>query len=148
MNKKIKILFWLLIIAWLIISSYLTFLHYSDTSVYCPTWNVWFQITWDKWNSCDKVLQSDYAVMFWIPTALFGVLFYIFIGLMFLLSEFKKNTYFKNILFISIIIWLLKSIHFTYLQFFVIKWFCLYCLSSAIIILILFFIILYFLKKK
>jgi uncharacterized membrane protein len=84
-------------------------------------------------EGCNVVAQSVYSHIFGIPLGVYGVVFY---GLMFILSAL--------VLVVSIrfahdalaglgIIGLLASIFFLFLQFFVIKALCVYCLGSAAI---------------
>ena len=48
----------------LVITAYLTFVSFSQSSVACPT------------NACDVVLTSPYAKLFGLPLSLFGCLGY------------------------------------------------------------------------
>ncbi len=153
MKRIFKIFFIVLAILWLIISSYLTYAHYNidieSKQDFCSVWwSLNFLEKWKETNNCAVVLKSDYSEIFWIPTSLYGVVFYIFIILLFLIIEKNKNNILKNILSITLIIWFLESLYFTYLQFFVINWFCIYCFSSAVIVSILLLIDLLFFKKK
>ena len=155
MKKIWEKIFVILAIIWLIISSYLTYAHYNidikNTQNFCSVWwTLSFLEQWKNANSCASVLESDYSNIFWIPTSIFWIIFYIFVLIFFILQLFKKNNYIKNILTIILIIWFLESAYFTYLQFFVIDWFCIYCFSSAVITLLLLILNIYFrvFKKK
>jgi len=155
MKAILNKVFLILIIFWLIISSYLTYAHYNiDIETAKNFCSVWWTLSFleqnnSTKNSCASVLQSDYSSIFWIPTPILWIIFYVFILIFFLLKMIRKNNfYIKNILSIFIIIWFLESAYFTYLQFFVIDWFCIYCFSSAIIITILLLLDIYFRIKK
>jgi uncharacterized membrane protein len=153
MKEILKKLFIVLAILWLIISSYLTYAHYNidieSTQNFCSVWwTLDFLEQWKNENSCASVLKSDYSQIFWIPTSIFWIIFYIFVLVFFFLWEYKQKNIFKNILFLIVIVWFLDSLYFTYLQFFVIDWFCIYCFSSAVITLLLLLINLFFRFKK
>ncbi len=137
--KTFKTFFFLLIILWIIISSYLTFLHYSETTGFC-------NIS-ENSGGCNSVLKSEYSEFLGIPIAVFGIIFYITTLITFSILVIKKQKIVLNLLLILQTIWLAFSMFFTYLQFFVIKTFCPYCLTSAIIVTIL-FILTIFLKKN
>lgn len=134
--KTQKILFFLLIIIWISISSYLTYLHYSEVSAFCSII--------ETINSCDSILKSDYSEIFWIPTSILWIFFYITTLILFLFSIFKTEKIFKNLLIIFTWIWIIFSAFFTYVQFFVINTLCMYCLTSAFITVLLFGFSFYF----
>ncbi len=153
MKKKLEKIFLLFVILWLIISSYLTYAHYNinieTAQNFCSVWwTLSFLEQWKNTNSCASVLESDYSKMFWIPTPIFGIIFYISVLLLFIFWYIKNKKILNNILFIVLIIWFLESAYFTYLQFFVIDWFCIYCFSSAVITLIILLLYWYLRKKK
>ncbi|MEK7546916.1 MAG: vitamin K epoxide reductase family protein [Patescibacteria group bacterium] len=101
-------------------SLYLTIEHYNGASVNCV-------IT----SGCDKVLSSEYAVMFGVPLPLIGVIYYlsVFSLIMFFLFT-HSEKFFKAALLLSPI-GFLASAYFVYLQVFVIKYVCFYCMISA-----------------
>jgi len=152
MKNIFKKLFVVFAILWLIISSYLTYAHYNidieATQNFCSVWGTLdFLEQWKKQNSCASVLESDYSQMFWIPTSIFWIIFYIVVLILFFIKD--KNKILRNTLSAVLLIWFLESAYFTYLQFFVIDWFCIYCFSSAVISLILLSLDIGFrLKKK
>jgi len=155
--KILKTIFIILILLWLSISSYLTYTHYTNTSVFCSLWNenqvnnsqnIYQIANIKKQSSCDKVLQSDYSEIFWIPMSVYWIIFYLGILWTFILFIFNKLKYKKEILLSFTFIWACFSIYFSYLQYFVIHWFCYYCLTSAFITYVLFWFSLYFKFKK
>lgn len=153
--KILKILFIILTIIWIWISSYLTYSHFDNLSVYCaPVDNLVF---WAKQNvvDCNSILTSKYSEIFWIPVSILWIIFYFWNLILFLIYYFKEKIkkisnfkYFNELILFSTFIWLLFSIYFSFLQIFVIKWFCPYCFTSAVITLILFWISLYLKFRK
>lgn len=118
-------------------AGYLTAKHYAKTPIICSIF-----------KDCDKVTSSPYAVIFGVPVALLGMIFYLAI---FLSSVFYLQTRdFKavNLIFILSAIAFLASLYFIYLQLFIIKAICFYCLLSALSSTILFVLsFLLFFKK-
>ena len=137
--KFFRFIFIILILIGLGVSFYLTFLHFSQTSAICGSNEIF--------NNCDSVLESEYAEILGIPIALLGIVFYFSTLILFLFSIFKKNKIFINLLFFAEIIGIIFSAIFTYIQFFIIKALCPYCLTSAIVTLIL-FLLSFYLKIK
>ncbi len=141
MNKKMKIGKKLsLIIIFLIlfgfgVALYLTSLHYTGRSALCGASKTF--------SSCDMVLQSKYSEIFNIPVALFGVVFYVTLLVIFLEIVKRGEKFFINIMFILEIFGFLFSILLTYTQIFLIGALCPYCLTSAIVTTTLFFLSLY-----
>lgn len=108
---------------------YLTAEHYSGAGLNCVIF-----------KGCDLVASSPYSLIFGVPVALSGVIYYfgiLFISLLYIDLGDKK---FKNIfqllsikmLPIYTLVGFIMSIWFVYLQAFVIKAFCTYCLFSAL----------------
>lgn len=102
-------------------SGYLTWKHYSNTSVICRVF-----------EGCDRVLASAYATIGNTPVALFGVFYYGF--LLYLLAVYLvyKNPMFLKSFAVFSLVGFLASLWFLYLQIFVIQAFCFYCLVSAV----------------
>ena len=125
MNKKIKNILTFLGLAGLLDSIYLSLPHFSSTETFCFTGDT---------NSCDLVLSSEYATMFFdIPNAFLGVLFYLTLTLIFIFWD-KIILKIPNLLKISVFITTLGTglyLYFIYLQAFVIESYCPYCLLSA-----------------
>lgn len=82
-------------------------------------------------SGCDKVLLSPYASIGPFPTALFGVIYYALIigGSLYFFDSKKPKT--LRLLSIFTVAGLLASLYFLFLQIFIIKALCLYCLGSA-----------------
>ncbi len=103
---------------------YLSYARYAHVSVPCSITN----------GGCSIVAASPYAVMFGVPLAYLGVLFYLGILLLSILLVFgSKIKYLKELLLLLTIFGAIDSLYFLYLQGFVIKAFCIYCIISAVI---------------
>lgn len=101
-------------------SLYLVFKYYSGSPLECVIL-----------IGCDVVQKSQYAEIFNIPVALLGVVYYSAILLLTIIYlKTKKQEIFKFAAYFTIIGFLV-SFWFLYLQFFVIKAICFYCLISA-----------------
>ncbi|MCS7201022.1 MAG: hypothetical protein NZ822_02670 [Patescibacteria group bacterium] len=120
---KVKSIFFLtlfLVLIGLLISAYLTYIHYSIDQYLC--------LNGDK---CNLVLTSKYSKIFNIPLALVGLAYFsIFLFLLVL----KIN---KRFLFLISLLSAGFAIYLLYLQFFVIKSICSYCIVIDFILLIL-----------
>lgn len=115
---------------------YLTAKHYSGGSIVCS-------LT----NGCTDVLTSQYSILLNLPTALWGAIYYLIILLAALLYLNNKNKYANYILNYFTIIGFLMSIWLVYLQFWIIKAICPYCMVSAVTSTILFILSFYLLFK-
>jgi uncharacterized membrane protein len=109
-------------------SVYLTVKHFLDEKVPCSL------VT-----GCEQVLTSQYAEIFGVPTAAFGAVAYFAVFSLAILAAFgNRRTWFlfglTTALMLVFTLWLL------YLQAFVIKAFCQFCLLSAATSSILFII--------
>ena len=82
-------------------------------------------------HGCEKVTTSPYAEVFGIPLALFGAIYY-FTLLVLIIAHFdlRKQIILKLAALITPV-GFLSSLYFIYLQLFVIKAICLYCMISA-----------------
>jgi len=102
-------------------ATYLTIQHYTQFTLPCT-------IT----QGCDLVTKSEYSFIMGIPVALLGALYYlaIFLGV-YTILETKKYDYLRFVA-IATTAGFFFSAWFVYLQFFVIKAICQYCMLSAI----------------
>jgi|SRR3989344_6143397 len=84
-------------------------------------------------ENCLAVLESKYSRIFIIPNDLLGLLFYIACSLItaFLVIGIGPLPLWDSIIKVLIILGSLLSIFFTYLQWYVIKAWCFWCLMSA-----------------
>lgn len=119
-------------------ASFLTVKHYLGLRIGCSLFNI---------NGCDVVTKSPYAAVGPIPIALLGALYYVFIFVLTILYwDLKKE---KIILFIArfSIVGFVISLLLVFLQIFVIKAICLYCVGSAITSTLIFLLGLNVLKR-
>lgn len=127
MKRKIFLLLLLLGIVGIIDASYLTYEHFVNIIPPCFV-NRFLPFLSD----CGLVLRSKYAVMFGIPLAVFGLIHYViltlFIGLV--ITSDKKIWWYW--LFFQTLMGAVFSIYLMYLQIFVIKSMCIYCILSAL----------------
>ncbi|KKS01475.1 MAG: hypothetical protein UU54_C0004G0023 [Candidatus Yanofskybacteria bacterium GW2011_GWA2_41_22] len=118
-------------------SSYLAAKHYLGSPINCSIF-----------NGCEVVTTSPYSVILGVPVALFGVLYYFSFLLLTILYLDSKNE--KTLEFAArfSIVGVAASIWFLFLQIFIIKALCLYCLISTTTSATLFVLGLIVLKRK
>ena len=142
--KIIKGAIVVLILVGLAISVYLTSLHYAQTiDTQTPT----ICGASELFSNCGSVLRSEYSEIYGVPMALLGVFFYLSALILIVLTFFKNSEIFVKLLFWLEVVGLVFSGVLTYLQFFVLKAVCPYCLTSAIVTLLV-FCLSFYLKKK
>ncbi|MBI2610034.1 vitamin K epoxide reductase family protein [Candidatus Giovannonibacteria bacterium] len=118
----------------------LAFLGFADATFLSLEYYLNFNVPCGLTGGCDTVLQSKYATVGPLPTALFGVIYYLAILILavgYLTSENKSIRTLISIFYITTL-GLLASIGLVYLQLFVIRAICVYCMISATITLLLF----------
>jgi dihydroorotate dehydrogenase subfamily 2 len=115
----------------LIDASYLTYKHFFAPIEICFA---------SPFSDCGAVLKSEYSVMFGLPVALWGAVHYLAVIYWFLGIRILKSRLFGRMLFLQTFIGVLFSVYYTYLQFYVIKALCPYCLASAVISFALYFV--------
>lgn len=108
-------------------ASYLTILHYYGISAQCLLV-----------EGCDRVLSSPYASFGAVPLALLGVLYYAAVFIVSLLYLESRNKRYLFVAAYGTAIGFFASLGLLYLQIFVIKALCFYCLVSALISTLLF----------
>lgn len=115
-------------------ASYLTASHYSGVPVICSVL-----------DGCEKVTASVYSTLGNIPVALMGMVYYFTI--LFAMAWFLSTRDKKSIIFASGLTaaGFLASLWFVYLQLFVIKAICFYCMISAATSTFLFILGIYYL---
>lgn len=119
-------------------ASYLTISHYTGATLNCSIL-----------KGCEQVTNSPYAVILNVPVALLGALYYLTILILSLLYFDTKNAFILKIIAPFTLLGFAASIWFVYLQFFVIKALCQYCMVSALTSTLLFVLgILIFKFKK
>ncbi len=121
-NRLRKLAIICLSFAGLVISSYLTFAHYSSSSVnFCATG-----------SGCDTVTLSSYSSILGLPVSFMGVFGYLFFIILLTVQISKKVKW--TLLFLISIAAFAFSLYLTYLEFFVINAVCSFCVISALII--------------
>lgn len=118
----------LLCLAGLADSTYLSVKHYTYSSVACSL----------SGGGCNAVLDSGYSSFGPVPVALLGVMFYSAVTFLLVLSSTKKKKIILKTLVGLICGGFAMSAYFVFLQLFVIKSICVYCMVSASISLALF----------
>lgn len=120
-NKWLAWIFALFSFVGFLDATYLAVKHYLGTPVSCSIF-----------AGCEKVTTSQYATLWGVPVALFGAIYYLFI---FVLVVAYLDTKKEQVLYFVArltAIGFLASIWFLYLQLFVIKAICFYCVVSFI----------------
>lgn len=83
-------------------------------------------------TGCDTVAQSPYALLFGIPLSVIGIFFYLAVILLAIFYFEAKQKIAMKIFSLLSVFGFLASVYFVYLQAFVIKAFCFYCILSAV----------------
>lgn len=143
-NKPAAVSNWLSI-AFLIVSAvgfidatYLTTQHFLGAPVACSIL-----------KGCEQVTTSPYSIIFGIPVALLGSMYYLTILILSVIYLDSKKINILNIIVKISPIGFLASLCFIYLQIFVIKAICLYCMGSAATSTLLFILgIIYLIKAQ
>lgn len=118
-------------------ASYLTALHYLEVIPPCSIV-----------AGCEQVLTSKYSVIFGVPAALFGSVFYLSIFILALLyKELKSDKILSVSIYLSGAAFLF-SLLMVYLQLFVLRSICLYCMASAVFSSTIFLLMLIVNRKK
>lgn len=96
---------------------------------------------------CDSVINSDYSVIGPFQVEVLGMFYYLFITIAFLLSNKYLNwtLFLKQIFFVISCISVMFSIYLSFIQAFLIRHWCIWCLSSAIISILISLLIGYYL---
>lgn len=125
MNGQIyKKFLYLLALAGILVSLYLTYTKFSNSKIIC------------SFGNCNVVQNSEYSTLLGIPVALFGVFYYF---LIFSLIFYKKN----KVLLLATALGFLYSMYLTYLEIFVVKAICQWCVISASIATMSFIIVVF-----
>ena len=88
-------------------------------------------------TGCDEVSKSPYSLLFGIPLSALGMIFYLGVGLLGVLYLDMRKRIIADLMALGTVIGFLLSVYFIYVQKFLIKAFCVYCIASAIIATIL-----------
>ena len=107
-------------------ATYLTILHYKNAFPPCTI------------SGCEKVLTSQFSVIYGVPISLLGTLFFTLAIVFSLLVFLSKRKIFAHGLFLITLTGLFVSAVLFFIQLFIIKSFCQYCLFSESMTLLLF----------
>lgn len=108
-------------------------------------------VTCSLLQGCEIVTSSKYSVMLGMPIALMGALYYAGLLILTILFFDTGRTIFLKAAAYSTALGFAASLYFVYLQFFIIKALCLYCLLSAAsstILLILGFLVIHRIRQN
>jgi uncharacterized membrane protein len=83
-------------------------------------------------NGCEQVTTSSYSLILGIPVALLGAIYYLVVFAISLRYVEKKQAKLLQVLHLITGVGLIMSLWFIYVQAFIIKAWCLYCLGSAV----------------
>lgn len=119
-NKWFIIFFTIVSFLGFLDATYLTAQHYMGAIPPCV-------IT----TGCETVLTSEHSVIFGVPTALWGAIYYLLIFILAVLTLDLKQPEIIRIAAYITPLGFFASLYFVYLQFFVIKEICSYCMISA-----------------
>lgn len=82
-------------------------------------------------QGCDKVTRSAYGIIANVPVSVFGVFFYLTVMILAIIYLDTKNHFFIKLAAIITFFGFAATFWFLYLQIFIIKSLCTYCLISA-----------------
>jgi uncharacterized membrane protein len=136
-TKKYRILFYLSLIG-ILISGYLLGIHYETYGSICD---------FNEVVSCTLVDQSVYSSFFGIPVSLYGLVGYSILAVIsfILYKKINVNNFLKKIIneksFLALSTFaVVISLYLTYMEFFVIRSICVFCVLSQVNIIIITFI--------
>ncbi|MEK9175343.1 MAG: vitamin K epoxide reductase family protein [Patescibacteria group bacterium] len=125
--KWIPFLFLLFSFAGFLDATYLASKHYLGSPVTCSFL-----------KGCEEVTSSQYAVVFGVSIAVFGALYYLLLLILAIIYFDTKNIRVLTTAGYITLLGFISSMFLVYLQVFVIRALCLYCMMSAMISTILF----------
>ncbi len=117
-------------------ASYLTVKHFTNSVPNCTLL-----------SGCAEVTTSAYSTILGVPVALLGSLFYLTILLLSVFVLDRKNVRVFHVLCLLTPLGFLASLWFVFLQLFILKAICLYCMGSALTSTVIFVIGALSLKK-
>lgn len=105
------------------VSSFLAYEYLQPTPIVCPITG----------TGCEAVKLSAYSKFFGISIPYLGIAFYFFMASLCVLTSHKFNKLVYQLQFLATLVAFLFSVYLTYLEGFVIKAYCFWCLTSALI---------------
>lgn len=111
---------------------FLSFIGFLDTSYLTINYYTGGAIECNILKGCEEVTNSKYSVIFGIPLALLGLLYYLFMLISSLLYLDTKNPLIPKAFLPITAVGFVFSGYLVYLQIWVIKAICQYCMLSAI----------------
>ncbi len=132
-RSTLRLISFALVVIGLVITSYLSYLKIADAPSVCVAGSVF---------NCEAVLNSVYSEIRGFPIAWLGWITYVTLGFLLLMET--RVAFFKEygtmlIFGVSLFAWL-YSMYLVYLQFFVIKALCPWCLSHEAVMTVFFII--------
>lgn len=112
----------------LIVSAFLAFEYIQTGPIVCPITG----------TGCELVRKSSYSKLLGIELPIFGLLFYIIIAVMSVWLTQKPDKLISRLRFLISFSGVVFGLYLTFLEAFVIKAYCIWCLSSFIISLLIF----------
>ncbi len=110
----------------IILSLYLTYIHFTESqAAFCAAG-----------TDCDTVRQSGFSTIIGVPVAALGVAGYSVLLVVFLINMKKRTKWL--LLYILALAGFVFSAYLTYIELFVIKAICMYCIFSAVLMTIIF----------
>lgn len=129
-NQIINRIIFVLALAGIVVSGYLLYTYVADTPIVCAN------------TGCETVRESPYSYFLGVPLPAFGLLFFVFVLVLSFLRTFidKVNYVYlaTRVIFVASLVGFLTSVYLTYLEAFVIKAYCTWCVVSAIIVTLIF----------
>jgi uncharacterized membrane protein len=121
----------ILVVIGIIVSSYLSYSHLSNTSVVCVEGSEF---------DCGLVQSSVYSKLFGVPIAYLGLLTYLMLGALLLLEDRSEliAEYGTIMIFGITLFAFLYSIWLVYVQVFILQALCQWCLTHEVVMTILF----------
>ena len=133
-NKNLKITSWVILLlsfVGFLDAAYLTIKKFFTSPLPCYIF-----------QGCETVTTSPYSSIFGVPLSLLGAIFYLAIFIMIVrFFETNSSKYFKSVFFLAVLGFLM-DIYLVYIQGFVLKTFCFYCVVSAIVSTLIFLLVL------
>jgi uncharacterized membrane protein len=126
MDKR-RLAITILSILGIVVSGYLTYIHYSGEPIFCG-----------GTNSCELVNSSRYAFIGTIPVSALGLLAYIAILILSFIKSDADRQWPAMLTFGLALIGVMFQLYLSYIELFVLHAICYWCVSSQIIILVIF----------